>query len=91
MCLLFGPMISFIVSGLKKIPLVKRWPKSATFFISSLVGAWTATHGSPTGIDYAAIVQCVLTQFSLAVATHESVTNQVQKVVGGPDLRDVPR
>lgn len=79
-CLLLGPVISFVVSGLKKIPFVKRFPKSAALFIASLVGAYASTHGSPTGIDYAAIVQCVLAQWALAVATHESVTNQIQKL-----------
>lgn len=80
-CLAIAPLVSFVVSALKKISFVKRFPKSATFFISSIVGVWTATHGTPTGIDYGAIVQCILIQFSGAVATHEAVTNQVQKVV----------
>lgn len=80
-CLAIAPLISFVVSALKKIPFVKRFPKSAAFFISAIVGGWTATHGSTPGIDYASIVQCVLTQFAGAVATHEAVVNQVQKVV----------
>lgn len=80
-CLSIAPLISFVVSALKKIPFVKRYPKSAAFFISAIVGGWTASHGSPVGVDYGAIVQCVLTQFAGAVATHEAVTNQVQKVV----------
>lgn len=80
-CLLISPLISFVVSALKRIPIVKRFPKFAAFFISSLVGAWTATHGSQPGIDYNTIAQCILIQFSGAVATHEAVTNQVQKVV----------
>lgn len=84
-CLLLGPLISFVVSALKKIPFVKRFPKSAALFISALVGTWTATHGSPSGIDYATIVQCVLEQFATAVATHESVTNQIQKVTSSPN------
>jgi len=83
-CLLLGPLISFVVSALKKIPFVKRFPKSAALFISALVGTWTATHGSPNGIDYATIAQCVLEQFAAAVATHESVTNQIQKVTSSP-------
>jgi len=80
-CLAIAPLVSFVVSALKKIPFVKRFPKSAAFFISAIVGGWTATHGSVQGIDYSAIVTCVLTQFAGAVATHEAVVNQVQKVV----------
>lgn len=78
-CLLLGPLISFVVSGLKKIPFVKRFPKSAALFISALVGTWTATHGSPAGIDYMTIVRCVLEQFAGAVATHETVTEPITK------------
>lgn len=80
-CLLLGPLISFVVSALKKIPFVKRFPKSAALFISALVGTWTATHGSMPGIDYTTIARCVLEQFAAAVATHESITDQVTKRV----------
>lgn len=86
-CLAISPLISFVVSALKRISIVKRYPKTASFFISAIVGSFTAVHGSPQGIDYSQIVLCVLAQFSGAVATHEAVTNQVQKVVafGGDD------
>lgn len=84
MCLLLGPLISFVVSALKKIPFVKRFPKSAALFVSALVGTWTATHGSPAGIDYATIVRCVLEQFAAAVATHESVVNPITKKTASP-------
>lgn len=86
-CLLIAPLISFVVSVLKKIPFVKAYPKSVVFFISAIVGGWTSTHGSPQGIDYTQIVTCILAQFSGAVATHEAVTNQVQKVI---DFRESP-
>lgn len=79
-CLLAGPVISFVVSFLKKIPLVKRFPKSAAGFISMAVGAYTATHGSTPGIDYGTLVQCILTNFAAAVATHEAIVEPVAKV-----------
>jgi hypothetical protein len=83
-CLLIGPLVSFVVSALKRIPFVKRFPKSAAFFISSLVGAYTSAHGSTPGIDYAAIIQCVLVQFATAVATHEAIVQPVtDKLVKG--------
>lgn len=84
-CLLIAPLISFVVSILKKIPFVKSYPKSVAFFISAIVGGFTSVHGSPPGVDYSDIVRCVLAQFAGAVATHEAVTNQVQKVI---DFRD---
>lgn len=80
-CTIAGPAISVIVSALKKIPLVKRYPKFVTFFISAVVGSFTSIHGAVAGISYADLIQCVLIQFSTAVATHEAVTNQVQKVI----------
>jgi NhaP-type Na+/H+ or K+/H+ antiporter len=87
-CLLIGSLVSFVVSALKRIPIVKRYPKSAAFFINALVGAWTATHGSASGVDMAAIVQCVLAQFAASVTTHEAVTNQIQKI--GRNDTDAP-
>lgn len=77
MCLMFGPIVSFVVSFLKRIPFVKNNPKWVTLFFTIATGAYTATHGSPAGIDWAAILQCVLVQFSTAVATHEAVTNTI--------------
>lgn len=79
-CLLAGPVISFVVSFLKRIPFVKRFPKSAAGFISMAVGAYQATHGSLPGIDYGTLVSCILINFSAAIATHEAVTEQVAKV-----------
>jgi hypothetical protein len=76
-CTIAGPLISFVVSGLKKIPLVNKYPKFAAFFISALVGTFTAVHGSVAGISYSDIVSCVLIQFSAAVATHEAIVKPV--------------
>lgn len=77
-CLIYGPVVSFVVSFLKRIPFVKNNPKWVTLFFTMATGAWTATHGSMPGIDWSAILSCVLVQFSTAVATHEAITNTVQ-------------
>lgn len=76
MCLVFGPVISFIVSFLKRIPFVKNNPKYVTLFFSVAVSAFGMIH-STNGIDWSAVLACVLTQFSTGVATHE-VVNTVQ-------------
>jgi hypothetical protein len=81
-CLLYGSIISFLVSFLKRIPFVKNHPKLIVLFFTAATGAWTATHGSAPGIDWNAILQCVLVQFATGVATHEVVVHPVLKAVG---------
>lgn len=73
MCLTFGPVITAVVSVLKRVPFIARNPKWVALIISSVVGAYTATRGSAPGVDVAVLVQCVLTQFSASVATFEAV------------------
>lgn len=72
-CLALSPIVTAIVSLLKRIPLVKNNPKWVAFFISAVVGTYAATHNSAPGIDYTQIAKCVMTYFSGAVATHEVV------------------
>lgn len=76
MCLVFGPVISFVVSFLKRIRFVKNNPKYVTLFFSLAVSAFGMLH-STNGIDWSTVLSCVLTQFSTGVATHE-VVNTVQ-------------
>lgn len=82
-CVVAGPIISAVVSVLKKIPFVKKYPKTVAFFVAAVTGSVTSYLGT-NGIAVGDIIQCVLVQFSTAVATHEAVTNQVQKIgIGG--------
>lgn len=81
-CGLAGPIISFLVSLLKGISFINKYPKITAFILSVITGAATTFFGDQTqGIGQ--LVQCILIPFAGAVATHEAVTNQVQKVVGG--------
>jgi hypothetical protein len=82
MCLIYGPIISFVVSFLKRIPFVKNNPKWVALFFTLATGAWTATHGSMPGIDWGTILQCVLAQFAATVATHEVIVHPIQKFAG---------
>jgi hypothetical protein len=79
-CLLVSPVVSFVVSGLKKIPWIKNYPKVTAMVISAILGSVVSVTGSYHGISYSDIFQCILIQFSGAVATHEAITNQVQKL-----------
>jgi len=83
-CVAAGPIISVVVSALKKIPFVKKYPKTVAFFVAAVTGSVTSYLGTD-GVAFGDIVKCVLVQFSTAVATHESVTNQIQKIDLGGD------
>jgi hypothetical protein len=86
LCLIAGPVISFVVSALKKISIIKKYPKLTAMFISAILGSVVSVTGSYHGVNYADIVQCILIQFTGAVGTHEAITNQVQKIdLGGGD------
>lgn len=87
-CIVAGPIISIIVSALKRIPFVKRYPKSVAFFISAVAGTVTSLYGNVGGLSIADLTQCVIVQFSAAVATHEAITNQVQKIGSDSDYPD---
>lgn len=81
LCALAGPVISIVVSALKKISIIKRYPKLTSMFISAILGSVVSIHGSYNGISYADIFTCIMIQFSGSVGFHEAVTNQVQKVL----------
>lgn len=82
LCLVFGSLVSVIVSTLKRIPFVRNNPKWVALIINAFIGAWTATHHSAPGIDYSAIAECVLAQFATSVAFHEVVVNEVKDAAG---------
>lgn len=84
--LITGPLISWVVSGLKRIPFVKRYPKVATAVLSSAIPSAIAIYGATKGVDIATAQQlavAVATQFTAAVATHETVTQPLNKLRDG--------
>ena len=78
-CLVAGPLISFLVSALKAIPWVKNNPKWVAFAISAILGSVTSLTGMYHGISIAELAQCVLIQFAGAVTTHEAVVNPIKE------------
>lgn len=85
-CTAAGPVISFVVSGLKKIPFIKNNPKWTAFAISAILGSVVSVTGSYHGISYSDIAQCILIQFAGAVTTHEAVVEPIkEKVTGSPE------
>lgn len=80
MCAAYGSIISVCVSVLKSIPLVKRFPKTVTLFMSlvmPLINAAATAGGSSAKAIAAQITACVVAQFVSAVAFHETITHTV--------------
>jgi hypothetical protein len=78
-CLAFGAVIAVIVSALKSVSAVKRYPKITAAVIASAVSAWQLAYGAAHGIDYAALAHCISTQLAGAVLTHEAVDTALGK------------
>lgn len=77
-CLIAGPIISWIVEMLKRLPVVKRYPRIAALIIAGLAGAARFAWG---GLPVATLIECVLKAWGLSIATHEVLTEPVQRIV----------
>lgn len=84
-CLMFGAIISFVVSVMKRWSFIRNNPKMVALVLNAAVGAYVATHGSAAGIDYAAIMQCILAQFAASVTTHEVITKPITNTFKSPE------
>jgi hypothetical protein len=83
--ILIGSIISFVVSGLKKIRFVREHPKVVSAVLSTAVPAGIAIYSQIKGVDLQGVsdlVASAATQFASSVATHETVTHTVNKVTG---------
>jgi hypothetical protein len=78
-CLAAGPVISGAVSVFKRIPIVKKYPKSVAMLLSIITGSVTSTIGSMPGIEWYPLVECTLIPFAGAIATYEAGTRQLKK------------
>lgn len=76
-CLAFGAIISFVVSLLKKIPIVKSHPKLAAMALSLIAGGVSAKFGV-SHVEWTVIARCVVATFAASVATHEAVVQPVK-------------
>lgn len=83
-CLIAGPIISFVTSAVKKIPWIGANPKKFAGILATITGVATGLMvGHPSGPTVQHIVQCILTNFGLSVATYETVTKAVGGAVQG--------
>jgi len=84
--LLFGALISWGVSFLKRLPVVKNNPKVSAVILSAVATAGTAVFSNAGGqpMDLNAILSLAsqtATTFGVAVATHEAVTEPIAAAV----------
>lgn len=83
-CVVFGPLISWAVDLLKRLPPVRRSPKGTAFVLTLLATAAKWWWRGPGPFDLQAFLLCVAAAFGAAVATHEVITDPVRRVVGSP-------
>lgn len=77
-CIVAGPVVSWIVEALKRIPIIKRYPKIAALVIAGIAGAVEYAGGA---VPLAEVLRCVVQAWGLAIATHEALTEPVQRLV----------
>jgi len=83
-CIIYGALISFAVSLLKRIPFVGKNPKIVATVIALVVNlSGMFLHGG-TVASIADLVRCVGEQLAVSVATYEVITANVVKAVKGP-------
>lgn len=85
-CLVYGFVISLVVSVLKRWPFAANNPKIIAAVLSSAIGLWQAfAHGGAavTAATIGTLVQCVVAQLATAVGTHEIVVQPVTDALSG--------
>lgn len=76
-CLAYGAIISFVVSLLKKIPIVKSHPKLAAMALSLIAGGVSAKFGI-SHAQWTVVARCIVETFAASVATHETIVQPVK-------------
>ncbi|MDX2008253.1 MAG: hypothetical protein SFU83_23665 [Meiothermus sp.] len=78
LCLVYGPVITVVVSLLKRIPWVAQYPK----LVAALLSVAAVLAGSYLNLgDASQIVQCVINTFALSVATYEVALKPASKAL----------
>ena len=89
-CLIYGPIVSLVVSLLKRVPWIGKYPKVFAAFLSG-VAAILGTLGIGGAVDWAAVIQCAVQTFALSVATYEVVKTPVRLTINNPKPDIDPR
>lgn len=70
-CVLFGPVITVVVSVLKRIPFVARYPKVVAAIITAALAGARVVVPDGVPVNVAEIARCVAEVFAASVATFE--------------------
>lgn len=80
LCLVIGGALSFIVSALKSVPLVKDHPLAMTIILNGLAAVLHAGVFSQVSQTAVMVGLCFLTQLGASVGTYEVVSKQLKKI-----------
>lgn len=80
-CIVYAPVIAIVVSLLKRLPFMAKYPKFVAAILSTVAVAFPllATGGA---LHTAAIVSCILKTFAGSIATYEVALKPAAKAFG---------
>lgn len=82
-CIMYAPIVAVVVSILKKIPFVSRYPKIVAG-LCSMIAVGFHTFATGGAIPTATLVACVMSLFAGSVATYEVAVKPVARFVSSP-------
>jgi hypothetical protein len=68
-CVVYGPIISFVIDILKRVPFIARYPKVVAALLALALALFPVVGVQQPSLEQ--IVQCFIVAFSGSVATHE--------------------
>lgn len=85
-CVVYGPVISFVVDVLKRVPFIANHPKVVAAVLALAIALFPLVGVDKP--DVAAIVQCFIIAFGGAIGTHEvtkraSIIGELKRRLGG--------
>lgn len=85
-CVVYGPIISFVIDFLKRIPFIARYPKVVAALLALAVALFPVVGVDKPDLE--AIVQCFIVAFGGAVAANEvakktPIFDELKRRLGG--------
>jgi hypothetical protein len=69
-CIFFGPLVSWAVDLLRRIPLLRRYPQLIALLLAGFTPILLGQFPAPFGL----YIICVLQAFAGSIVTHETVS-----------------
>lgn len=82
-CMIIGPAIAAVVSLCKRVAFIRNNPKWVAALLAAAWAAYQNVHpgAAGSGVDVGSLMTCFLSQFSLSVATYETVIQPARKKI----------